>query len=342
MMTIDDHIFVTGGTGFVGSYILRMLYARGYRHLYAIKRKDSRMGLVMAIESHVHWFDGDLFDYDRLVRQLDGIDVVIHSAAMISFRQRDLKEMRRVNVDATALLTEVALEAGVRQFILISSVAALGRSPGREIIHESCRFEHTRLDTGYGLTKHLAELEVYRAMQEGLQAAIINPAMIMGSGYWDTGTARLIDTVYKRLRFYPLGASGFVDVRDVAEMTIVMLEKGFHGGQLICSAESMPIRDMIGLICRYLERTEPSIALSPTLRAMAWRAEALRSLLTGQPPQITRETLMTSSHTFTFDQSKSLVELGFQYRSLDQCIRDTAAQYLESQSSGAAYDVLPV
>ena len=342
MMDKSDHIYVTGGTGFLGSYILRTLVHRGYQHVHAIKRPESRMGLVRDVAEDIHWLPGDLFDYEQLVNQLQGKHVIIHSAAMISFRNKDLKEMHKVNVEATELLLEAAKEAGVKHFLYVSSVAALGRHVDHPLISEDTVFQNTKLDTGYGLTKHLGEMAVFRAMEEGIHGYIINPAMIMGSGYWDTGTARLIDTVYRRLPYYPLGTSGFVDVRDVADMSIQLLEDQLHGQRMICCAESMKIRHMIEMICRCLDRHPPTIPLTKWRRGVAWRAEGIRAWITRSNPQITRETISTSAQDFEFDQRKSIDSLNFNYRPIESCIADTCAQFLAARKSNQDYDFLPL
>ncbi len=342
-MTANSTILVTGGTGFLGSYILRMLVADGYKNVKAIKRKSSRMNLVASIEHKVEWIEADLFDYEILVEALQDVEIVIHSAAIISFVKRDFKNMMRVNVDGTTHIVNASLEAGVEKLLHISSIAALGRTKNELVIDENTVFQHSPLDTGYGLSKHLAEHEIWRGESEGLDVGIINPAMIMGAGNWGNGSAKLIDTVYNDLTYYPLGSTGFVDVRDVARMSLAMLQNEQAMGQrMICCGENMKIRDMINMICQALNKKPPTMPLSPWLRAIAWRLEWLRSRLTGQMQLITKETLRTSAQSFGFNNARSIETLDFQYKSLQETIAETCIVYLDSVKRGENFGVLPL
>ncbi len=307
-----------------------------------MKRKSSRIGLVKDIYHQITWFEADLFDYEIIKKELEEVDVIIHSAAIISFIKKDVNEMFKVNIQGTANLLNAALESKVDQFLQISSIAALGRSSDYPIVTESTEFQNSKLDTAYGQSKYLAEKEVWRAGNEGLSVTIINPAMIMGAGYWDTGTSKLVDTIYKRLNFYPVGRTGFVDVRDVARMSIEMLERKMMDTNMICSGESMKIQDMLDLICRGLEIPEPTIKLTPFLRGLAWRMEWLRAKLTGSKQLITRETISTSASQFTFDNTKSKTEMGFEYTPLSKTMEQTCALYLEGRKIGLHYAIMPM
>ena len=149
-MTKDARIFITGGTGFFGSYILRHLLQQGYTQLWAMKRPNSRTGLVATIYDKINWVEADLFDYDILLESLKEIDVVIHSAAMISFVKRDLKEMLKVNIDGTTNMLNASLEGRVSKFLFVSSIAAFGRTADEPVVTEASQFQNTALDTGYG------------------------------------------------------------------------------------------------------------------------------------------------------------------------------------------------
>ena len=340
-MNQESHVLVTGATGFVGSYILRDLLKKGYTQITALRRATSRMGLVADIQDKINWVEADLFDYDILLTSLADVDVVIHSAAKISFIKSEFDHMKRVNVEGTAHILNASIDQGVKQFLFVSSIAALGRSVDNLVVTEKNQFQHTKLDTGYGLTKHLAEMEVWRAGSEGLNVTIINPAMIMGAGYWDTGTAKLIDTVNSHLSYYPVGKSGFVDVRDVSRMAIQMLEQQIMNTRMMCCGASMKIQDMIGLISHALDKKPPTIPLKPWLRALAWRGEWFRSKITGSTQLITRETLATSAHDFILDASKSKDELGFEYTPLALTITETCKLYSISQQHGTDFGILP-
>ena len=339
-MNPESKFFITGANGFVGSYLIRALLSRGYKHISALHRPGCRMGMVEDLKDRIRWVAGDLFDFDLLAKEMNQANIVIHAAAMISFLRRDMKAMLKANVEGTAHVINAALEGRVDKFLHISSVAALGRSDENQLIDENTQYSPSSLNTGYGLTKHLAEMEVYRGVSEGLNATILNPSMIMGAGYWDTGTARIIDTVYRGLKFYPTGSSGYVDVRDVARMSIDMLEKDLMKTNLICCAASLPIREMLGMICSIFDLRPPHIKLSPALREGAWRLERIRAFVMRTKPLLTRETLRTSSYHFKFDNTKSCRDLDFRYTPITDTIRDTCMTYSATRKIGKDFGVL--
>lgn len=340
-MDINSHIFVTGGTGFVGAYVLKRLEEKGYRNIRALKRRTSRMDLVNQLTSSVEWVEGDLFDYHILLDEMHKADIVIHSAAMISFVKRDFREMLRVNVEGTAHMVNTALEGGVEKFLQVSSVAALGqRSSSKSIISEETPFAPSPLNTGYGQSKHLAEREIWRGVSEGLNATIINPVMILGAGYWDTGSCRLFRTIDNGLPFYPTGENGIVDVRDVAQMSIEMLEKDVMQQNMICSAKNLPLRTLLDQIASAINRPKPRFALNRFIRGLTWRGAQLAGMLTGRKPLITRETMRTSTSSYHFDNAKSKSVLGYNYIDAEQTISQTSEAYLASKKSSKSFGVL--
>jgi dihydroflavonol-4-reductase len=319
-------ILLTGATGFVGSHVLRLLVAQNLP-VRALKRPNSRMDLVADIAERVEWMEMDITDI-ALEDAFEGITHVCHCAAVVSFHPKDARFMHRVNVEGTAHLVNLALEKGIQRFVHTSSIAALGRSKERNHLDEKSKWEHASLNTRYAISKYNAEQEVWRAAAEGLTVAIANPGMIVGPSFWDENTARFFTQIKNGLPFCPVGASGFVDVRDVADFLVRLLQSDISDQRYVLVAENWTYRRFFDAIAQELGVKPPGITVQPWLAEIAWRVEWLKEKLTGRTPMVTRESARSSVSSFTYGNEKSLAAFaGFGYRPLSETIAYTAAEF---------------
>jgi dihydroflavonol-4-reductase len=333
-------ILVTGGTGFLGSYLIRLLLQKGYK-VRALRRASSAMDLVQEVAGQVEWAEADVTDIVALEDAFQGVTHVMHCAAISSFHPRDAERLKRTNVNGTANVVNLALDFGIQKLIHVSSIAAFGRSKERPRLDETSKWIQSPDNSRYAISKYLSEQEVWRAHTEGLPVAIINPAVILGSGFWDAGSPRFFSQIDQGLKFWPIGRSGFVDVRDVAQFMLLLLESDITGQRYILNAENKSFQELFKLIASALDVKPPSIKVTPLLAEVAWRVEWLKEKLLGAEPVVTKESARSSVSGFYYENQKSLMVPGFQYRPLEQTIRETAAQFLEAKREGMRAKVLP-
>lgn len=330
-------ILVTGGTGLLGSHLLFDLMKAG-KTVRAIRRKNSNLSVVSKVFSYysnearelftaIEWVEADLLDLYSLEEALDGISEVYHAGAMVSFNRKDHSEMTRVNIDGTANLVNAATEAHVQKFCHVSSIATLGRTANDEITTEETYWISSRKNSVYGISKFGAEREVWRGMEEGLRAVIINPSVILGPGFWQTNSG-LFRLVYNGLKFYPGGINGFVDVRDVAAAMIRLMDGNSFGERFICSAANLSYRQLFTLMAQGFGKPAPGIPVSPIVAEIGWRAEAVRSFITGKNPVITRELAATACQEYRYSSEKLVSHTGFTFRNPENTIRDICRIYL--------------
>jgi nucleoside-diphosphate-sugar epimerase len=341
-MDKSGRILVTGGTGFIGSYILRLLVDQGYEHIIATRRKQSKMDLVEPVIEKVGWYEVDLLDSPGVYEVVEQVDFVIHAAAIVSFDHNDTSRLLKVNVEGTSNLVNACLEYGVKKFIHVSSIAVFSRKPGAQTITEETTWDYQYPNTNYAISKYKSEMEVWRAGSEGLPIAIINPSLVLGSGFWEMGSASLFKKIYQNLKFYPTGINGFVDVRDVAKAVLILLENPIEYQRFIISGENRSYKEIIGLIAKALDKKAPNIAMNVVLRELALlRAWILRRIF-GKPEVITRGTLRNAQGTFHFDNSKSKEILGLQYRPIEQTIEESCAQLKVAATNDFSPKYLPL
>jgi dihydroflavonol-4-reductase len=324
-------VFVTGGTGFLGAYILKNLVEKGIP-VRALRRSAKFPFFIpAAVSEKVDWVPGDVLDVVSLQQAMQGVDAVIHAAAFVSYLPADRPKMYQVNVDGTANVVNAAIEASVRRFVHISSIAALGRSAKAEKITEERVWEDNKSNTHYGITKHLAELEVWRGFAEGLHGAILNPSMILGFGDWNQSSGTLFKSVYEEFPFYTTGVNGFVGVADVAEAAVQLLQSDVHQKRFIASAENWRFQQVFNAIADGFGVKRPRWRATPFMGELAWRSAQFKSLFTSKRPVLSKETARVAQSISEFDSSALLQALPqFRFTPLEQVIKEACTLYLQA------------
>ncbi len=334
-------IFITGGTGFLGSYILRKLVKRGHQ-VRALKRSTSRLDLVADVADQVEWIEGDILDITSLEDGMKGVDIVYHTAAFVGFSTKEHARMMKINVEGTANVVNVAMYRGVKKLGYSSSVAALGRLPDSRIVTEQTKWENSKINTQYAISKYLAEQEVWRGTAEGLPAVMVNPTIIVGAGFWDQTSVKFFRQMDKGMKYYTEGETGFVDVRDVAELLIQLVDSDIENQKYITNSENIPYKNYMTMIAEAIGKQPPTTLATPLMRQIVWRVEALRSMITGSRPLITKETARVASHKYSYMNDKIVEALGYEFKPIQETITETAALFQQSKKDGTNFGIFPL
>jgi nucleoside-diphosphate-sugar epimerase len=236
----------------------------------------------------------------------------------------------KINVEGTANVVNAALETGIEKLVHVSSVAALGRKRNNQVVTENMRWDDQSNPSVYGKTKYLAELEVWRAVAEGLNAVIVNPVIILGKGNWETGSSATFRNAFNEFPWYTDGVSGFVDAYDVANAMVKLMESEIVAERFILSAENWTYRDLFTTMANGFDKRPPHRKVEPWMASIVWRIERVKGMLTGKEPLLTRETAETAQQKVHFDNTKILNALqGFRFRPLAETIHDACQYYLQ-------------
>ena len=341
-MEVNKKILVTGGTGFLGSYLLRYLVQKGYNNIFSIRRVTSNMDLVKSIEDKIQWVECDILDVKGLEKVMEGVKQVYHSAAMVSFETKHQKKMHLVNIQGTANVVNLALENNIEKLVHVSSIAALGRRKRLKEINENTKWEKSNFNSEYAKSKYLSEQEVWRGMAEGLRACVINPAIILGAGFWEEGSSSFFSKIKKGNKFYGVGGTGFVDVRDVSRLMIEMMESDLVGEKVIANGKNISYRKVFEMIADSVKTERPNIALNSILGALAWRLEWLRSKVMGSSAYVTKETVENSFRTWIYENKKSIEMLNFKYTPIEKTIEETGELFLRTLQEDKKPTYLPL
>jgi len=302
-------ILVTGGTGFLGSYIIKHLVEKGYR-VRALRRTNKIPSWIDApVFNKVEWVEGDVLDVVSLEDAMEGVDVVIHSAAIVSFAKKDRKAMYQTNVEGTANVVNIALEKNVRRLVHISSVAALGRTAGGGHVNEEKKWEESKVNTHYAKSKYKAEIEVWRGISEGLDAVILNPSTILGYGDWHSSSCGIFKKIHDGFNWYTSGINGFVDVEDVSKAAILLMESSISEQRFVVNGDNWGFRKLQDSIADGFNTKRPAKKATPFLMNVAWRIEKLKSIFTGKNPLLTKESSRVAQSQTYFENAKLLQAL---------------------------------
>lgn len=339
---MQQKIFVTGGTGFLGSYLLRYLVHQGYSNIYAIKRPTSSLVLVKEIANQINWIEGDILDHQFLEEAMNGMEQVYHSAAMVSFDPRDATTMLAINEQGTANIVNTALLHNIKKLVHISSIAAIGQEIEGQYISEVTKWKSDPKNSTYAKSKYAAEMQVWRGIAEGLNAAILNPSVILGSGIWNTSTCKIFQTYGNGFPLYSTGTNGFVDVRDVAKLAIKLMESSLMAERFIVSAENLSMQAVFNEISQQAGQQLPKWKITPAMISIGWRLEWLKSKLTGKSPLLTKESARSANKQSAYSNQKSVKTFDYDYIPIEQTIKATVAQFLEAKTDGMKARVLPL
>ena len=336
-------IFVTGGTGLIGSFLLRELVARGHA-VRALHR--GTVPPALAALPGVEWVPGELGD-DLLLLAAIGPDVthVLHCAGLVSYAPQDEDALLQVNAEGTAAVVNACLARPGVRLGYVSSVAALGGGPpaadaggalpAPHRVDESATWDLGASHPAYATSKYLAELEVWRGATEGLSAVIVNPSVVLGPGDWDRSSTRLLRYAHDEHRFYTRGLLNFVDVRDVvAQFLRLTLELPVGPTErYILNGGQCELGEFLRQVARALGRRPPTTMVPDWAAEVIWRAEHLRSLLTGARPLITRDTARASRRPARYDTSKVQAATGLGFRPLADTIAWAAASLKSNRTA---------
>jgi dihydroflavonol-4-reductase len=318
---------ITGSSGLLGSRLTLECMSRSvpFRALIRNRRRPDMAKLGVDDSS---LYEADIMDMPGLLKAFDGASVVIHCAARVSFSPGDKQKIYDTNVEGTRNVVNACLRQGVSRLIHISSVAAFGRHKNVHFINERTRWTNEVEQTHYGTSKYLAEVEVYRGMEEGLQVTMINPSLILASADGLRSSSRFFGYAWGERPFYTDYPVSYVDVRDVTEMIFRVMESKRNGEKYIANSGQVGVGELLKAIAERFKKRPPGIKVGNKLLDAVVFTEYIRHLLTGSKPALTRQSVMLLRESAAYDNSKAVKELGMRFRSLEDTLDWCCSEFL--------------
>jgi nucleoside-diphosphate-sugar epimerase len=333
--------FVTGATGLIGSHLVLRLAEEGMPVSALFRNEIGKSEVFNLFQfygkenlfSQVQWVKGDVEDAEDMFDLTEGMETVFHCAAIVSYHKKDASRMLEVNINGTKNIVNACVENEVKHLIHVSSISALGDSKG-EVIEEETPRDFNDYHSNYSKGKYLSEQEVWRGIQEGLNATILNPAIIFGPNNCTRSSGTMIARIEKGLPAVPAGGSGIVSVLDVVEVMIRAAKQTPTNERYILCAENIRMSELFTKIADALQvKIGKNIAKKWQIK-LVFYIEALVEIFTGKRATITREIIRNYDEVKQFDGSKAMRAFGFEYRNTFSSIEDTI-RYYKVLSKGA-------
>lgn len=322
-------ILITGATGLIGAHLmLELLLAN--KKIRALKRPHSSLEEVqslfekkkqLVLWNQIEWVDGDITDITTLNPIFKDIKEVYHVAGLVSFDDRKSKELYEINVKGTANMVNFSINSDVERFLYVSSIAVMD-SVNNELITEESEFLNKKPHSKYACSKYEGEMEVWRGSQEGLNVVIVNPGVVLGSGFWNQSSGEIFK---KSLQgYYTSGGSAFVSVEDVAKCSVQLMDKECFNERFIIISENISYKKLVKTICTAKKRNVQSISntMLKGIRIISWWAAliGLKDFLS----QPTYESLLS---TTSYDNSKIKKLLNYHFKTIDQTLSSILEKY---------------
>lgn len=330
-------VFVTGGTGLVGSHIICELLSNGYKVRALCRHSSDKSWFNKTAKwllksdynskiSNIEWFEGDVTDVVCLIDAMQGCTQVYHAAAVVSFAKSDQENMRNININGTANVVNVCLGASQQvDLCFISSTASIG-GVEKKLLDESEAFIQEQANSYYSVTKYLAELEVVRGREEGLNATIINPSIVLGYGNWNQGSAKIIKNGKQGFPFYTEGSNTFVDARDVAKASRLLMEHQCFEGRYLCAAWNRKFVEVFTKLATEFQSKPPRIRVLKWMVEVAWRLAAILRFFTGSGI-ITKESAAAGMKNRSYSSARLEKAVPFTFREFDASLSEICEAY---------------
>lgn len=325
-------ILVTGSSGLIGSHILYDLIARKEK-VRALYRSESRKERIQQLfnyynetlnQTHnyddIEWFKADIMDLEALNEAFNGVQKVIHCAALVSFHKLDFHRCMRINRRGTENVVNLCLKNKVKKLCYISSTAALGSSGTP--ISENSRWESGKEVSGYSVSKYSAEKEVFRGAAEGLNCSIVNPCLVFGPGNWHRSSLTLLKAGSKGLRLYPSGANAMVDVRDVSTIVLKLLDSEESGEKYLVIGHNISFKSLFTHISKAFNKPAPQKKLNKFLaNASAYIVENVYRVFRKRSP-ISIESIQSAYKTLEYSNEKVKNRFDYNFYSIEDTIEN--------------------
>lgn len=326
-------VLVTGATGLLGGHLLYRFRESAHTTI-ALYRSEERKETTRTIfESYATgqgkivdkfiWIQADLLEIPSLETALKGVTIIYHCAA--SIEADTFEQIKLNNITGTENIINVALSEGVESFCHVSSISALGESIGDLRVNETDFFNLDALHTDYAISKFGAEMEVWRAGQEGMNVIIVNPGIIIGEGVWDRGSGKLFSKTLEGNKFYTDGKSGFVDVRDVAKIMTTLVELEIYNERFILVSENITYQQILEKIALSLHVKPPKYRLSKLILTIVSIGSYFLKIF-GFSRALKRSTVKSLTDRTEYDNAKILEHIGYSFTSMESAI-DRVAKF---------------
>ncbi len=324
---------VTGGTGLLGSHLLIELTKKN-DSIRSIFRDEKKIEDVQNLFRYyypknwthywqkIEWIRADILDIESMKIAVSNVKEVYHSAGFVSFYNEDFRKCIQINREGTANIVNLCLKYGIKKLGYVSSTAAIGGTEGKSITEQD-KWQKTENTSGYSISKYLAEKEVWRGIEEGLEAVIINPCVILGPGNWNESSLKIFKNASKGMTFYPTGSNATVDVRDVASCLIKLVDSSICNKRFLCIGSNQSFESLLGEIAKHAGTKRPTKRISKSNLLLLYYLSLPFYWLFRIKSPFNRDTINSAYKNLSYSRFEIEQTTNHSFYSLEETIKNT-------------------
>ncbi len=339
---MNKTVFITGATGLLGSHLALELLQNNYQ-VKALYRNEKSKEYVKTIFSYyvsnaqelytkIEWIKGDLNDLFVLEDALKDVNDVYHCAGFVSLNKKDREKLFAVNAQGTANIVNACLANGKVNLCHVSSIAAINNADYKTALDETVFWKTKGNESDYAKSKYSGEREVWRGIEEGLNAVIVNPGVILASGFWNQSSGKIFPLCYKGQPFYTSGKAAYIDVLDASKIMIQLIQQQKYNERYILVEGNYDYKFVLDAIHTCFGKKLPSIKAEKGLLLLAQWGSKLKHLFSPNSEVITKEIAQALLSTQLYDNAKVKTQLSYTFVPFHTTLERICKDYLQNYS----------
>lgn len=342
---------ITGTTGLLGSHVVLKLLQQG-KTVVAAKQSSSDLSKIKHCFSYytkdvetlfnkIKWVDLDITDVYSIEEALKGVEHVYHCAGFVSFLEKDFPKLTLLNETGTANLVNACVanlpdgKAGkITSFCHVSSLSTINNADYEGELSERIFWKTSGKESSYAISKYNAEREVWRGIEEGLNAVIVNPGFILAPGFWKQSSGKIFSFCKKGNMFYTDGSTAYVDVNDVVEVMVQLMDKQIFNERFILVENSYTFKDIFTQIQKKFGKPAPFFKSGKFLLQLGRMADGILSKITGKDRVLTSNTIRTAVGHKKYSNSKVKSALSFSFKPVNEVLNGICEHFENDLKSG--------
>ncbi len=332
---------VTGATGILGSHVVLKLLQNN-KPVIACKQKNSDLKKIAKLFSYytkddkdlfqkIEWRDIDVCDIFSIEQALEGISNVYHCAGFVSFNKKDRNKLFKINESGTSNLLAACMHKKINGFCHVSSIATINNLDYKEALHENVFWKTSGKESDYALSKYNAEREVWRAIEEGLNAIIVNPGVILSPGFWNQSSSKLFGMCYKGNKFYTDGLAGYISATDTASIMVELMDKKQFANRYILVEGNYTFKQIFDMILSNFGKQKTTVKAGRTILQMGRFFDYISSKITSKDQILSGAIVNAALNEQTFLNSKIKETLHFKFTPISHQINEICRFFKEDR-----------